>query len=258
MQYRTCRDIFLALEEIYKMRASGKLEKLIKIAEHELGVHYQIKSDKLMSQKKEFTAEICDLIGLAHLDRLHFPQNKNSMSGLEKLAAIFEVSIASMKLVVPYVFGNQRTYRDPAKPDTSYLGFKRNINRLEGLLKQARQPIEKCHLYHEMGKANLVQNNYEESRGFARRVIEESVTAENVLWKFLAQILICRTFLKQKKIIETCDSLKVANNFVDVFKNPKLSAVIAECVEVYTLFCFHVPKSKILPSCSQISEELLK
>ena len=232
MQYRTCRDIFLALEEIHKLRASGKLEKLIKTAEHELGVHYQIKSDKLMPRKKEFTAEICDLIGLAHLDRLQFSQNKKSMSGLEQLAAIFEVSITSKKLGVPYVFGNQRTYRDPAKPDTSYLGFKRNVNRLEGLLKQARLPIEKCHLYHEMGKANLVQNNYEEARSFARRVIEEAVAAENVLWKFLAQILICRAFLKQKNIIETFDCLKVANSFVDVFKNPKLSDVIAECVKV--------------------------
>lgn len=230
MQNKTRRDMFSALDEMHKMRESGKLEKLIKIAEHELGVHYQIKSEKLMPRKKEFSTEICNLIGLAHLDRLKFPQNE--MSGLERLAAIFEVSIAGKKIAVPYIFGDQSTYRDPAKPDTSFLVYKRNVTRLEERLKQSSLPIEKCHLYHEMGKQNLTQNNYEETRNFARKILDEAAAAGSVLWKLLGRILICRAYLMQKNFADINDNLRATLKLSDVFANPELSDVIRWCVKV--------------------------
>lgn len=232
MQYQTRRNMFLALDAMHRMRARGKLEKLIKIAEQELGVHYQIKSSKLMPRKEEFTTEICNLIGLTHLDRLVIPQNSSQMGALELLGTIFEVSVADKKVVVPYIFGEQSTYRDPAKPDTSFLVFKRNIARLEDRLKQARMPIERGYLYHEMGKYNLKQINYEECRNFARKVIDEAAAASSYLWGFLGRILICRAFLMQKNVLEINENLKISLIAAQPFQNTELNRVVESCVEV--------------------------
>lgn len=189
-QYATRREMFNALDEMLKCRESGKLKKLIKIAEHELFVHHQIKSKKVMPRKKEFAMEICNLIGLAHLDKLKFPQNHAELSGLEVLASWLDISFAQKNVVVPYVFGNQSTYRDPTEPDTSYLVFKKEMNRLEDQIQYTSMAIEKCHLYHEMGKQNLTQNKYEETRIFARKIIDEAHAACSYLWEFLGWIMI--------------------------------------------------------------------
>jgi hypothetical protein len=91
MQYQTRRDMFTALEEMHECRTSGKLEKLIKIAERKRGMLFQIKSDKLMPRKMKFTEEFCNLIGLANLDYLEMPQNSALLSNLQQLASIFDV-----------------------------------------------------------------------------------------------------------------------------------------------------------------------
>jgi hypothetical protein len=237
LQYQTRRDMFTALDEMNKLRAEGKLEKLIKIAEHELGVHYRIKSNNLMPRKKEFTVEICNLIGLAHLDRLKLPQSSLQLSTLEVLASIFDVSVVEGKAnVSPYVFGDQSTYRDPGKPDTSFLVFKNNIQRLEERLKNTTMPIEKCHLYHEMGKQNLLQMKIDEARNFARKIIDVAThDAESYLWEFLGQILMVRADVRAKNFVKCDESLKAALKLVDVFANPALKHVISESVKVEKL-----------------------
>lgn len=232
MQYQTRRDMFTALEAMHECRARGKLEKLIKIAEQELGVHFHVKSDKLMPRKKEFTAEICNLIGLAHLDKLKMPKKRARLSDLELLAVILDVSVADRNVAVPYKFGDQSTYRDPAEPDTSFLVFKQNINRLDERLKYSTMAIEKCHLYHEMGKQNLKQNTFDETRSFARKIIDEAHDASSYLWEFLGQILMCRADVMQKNFVKINDSFESAKKMVDVFGSPELSDVIGSCFEV--------------------------
>lgn len=207
LQYQTRREMFKALDEMNDCRAKGELKKLIKIADHELGYHYEIKPDCLMPRKKEFATEICNLIGLAHVDKLKLPSNYNQLNGLEQLAAIFKVSFSNKNAAVPYVFGDQSTYRDVGMPDVPFLLFKENINRLEERLKYSKMTIEKCHLYHEMGKQNLAQKKIDETRSFARKLIEEAVEADSYLWKFLGHILICKVniilelFSKKPEII---------------------------------------------------------
>lgn len=232
MQYQTSREISNALHEMLECRKSGKLKKLIKIAERELGVHHQIKSNKLMPHKNEVAAEICNLIGLAHLDRLNLPRNYAQLSGLELLASILKVSLANKYAVVPYVFGDQKTYRDPGEPDTSFLEFKANINRLEDRLKFASMPIEKCHLWHEMGKQNLTQTKFDESRSFARKVIDEANDAGSYLWEFLGRILVCRADVMQKNLIKINDSLKAAEKLVPTFEKPDLADAISTAIQV--------------------------
>lgn len=235
MKYSTCRDVFNSMEEMLKCRELGNLKKLIKIAEHELGIHHQIKSEKAMPRKKEFAIEICNLIGMAHLDKLKIPQNYADLSGLEVLAKLFNVSIANKNAVVPYVFGDQNTYRDPAEPNTSFLVFKQHVDRLEKRLKNSSMAIEKCYLLHEMGKQNLSQNKYDETRMFARKVIDESHAARSYLWEFLGHVLNLRADVKQKFFIKINDSLKTVKEMVDndigMLLDPDLKEAISMALE---------------------------
>lgn len=231
-QYQARRDMFTALEAMHVCRFSGKLEKLIKIAEHELGVSYQIRPEKLMPRRIEFTLDICNLIGLAHLDKLKLPQSLERPDKLAYLATVLDVSTADKNVILPYVFGDQKTYRDPAKPDTSFLVFKRNINRLEERLKYSNVPVEKCHLYHEIGKQNLTQGKFDEARIYARRVVDEASEAGSYLWRFIGHILSCRADVMEKNIVKIYDSFKAAGDVVGSFANPQLSDVIASCLQV--------------------------
>lgn len=230
LQYQTRRDMFAALDEMHRCRANGKLQKLIKIAEHELGMHYQIKSENLMPRRSEFTEEICNLVALAHLDKLKLPQSNTPLSSLEQLASIFRVSIDDKNAVVPYVFGVQSTYRDPAEPDTSFLVFKENINRLEKRLKYSTMSIERCHLYHEMGKQNLTQSKYDEARNFARRMMQQA-NGVSCLWQFLSQLLIVRADVMQKNFVKINMSLRTAHDLLNGFNNVELCRVIDTALE---------------------------
>lgn len=215
-----------------ELREKGELKKLIKIAEHELAYHYQIKPECLMPRKKEFQNEICNLIGLAHLDKLKLPQHGCETGGFDLLADILRVSFMNKQAAVPYVFGDQSTFRDVGTPDVLFLSFKMNIGRLEECLKYASMAIEKCHWYHEMGKQNLKQNKHDETRSFARKVIDEAHEAGSYLWKFLGHILICKADVAQKNALKINESLKAAREMVEVFQNPDLVDYVAEASEV--------------------------
>lgn len=233
MQYKTRREMFTALEQMHQMRADGKLNKLIEIAEHELGFHFQIKSEVLMPRKREFTTEICNLIGLAYLDKLKMPNNHVESEDLKFLAEVFEVSsIQGRKKAVSYVFGNQSTYRDPAEADTSFLVFKTTINKLENRLKSSQMPIEKCYLYHEMGKLNLKQNKLIETRNFGRKIIDEAELVGNYLWAFLGQILLVRADVMQRNVYKINGALTKAYEMVKNFKNETLETLLKDCLEV--------------------------
>lgn len=222
--------MFLNLEAILECRKEGNLKKLIKLAEHELGVHHQIKTKKVMPRKIEFATEICNLIGLAHVDKLKKPNSHKK--GLELLASILDVSLADKYAVVPYIFGEQSTYRDPGKPDTSYLDFKTNVDRIERRLKYSSLPIEKCHLFHEMGKQNLTQTNFEETRSIAQKIINEARDAKSFLWEFLGQIMFCRVDVKQKSVVRVNESLKNSLKTVEAFGDEELKEVIEEALQV--------------------------
>lgn len=232
LQNQTSRAMFKALEEMIELRAKGELKKLIKIAEHELAYHVQIKPECLMPRKKEFQNELCNLIGLAHLDKLKLPQRGFQSEGFQLLADIFRVSFIKKQAAVPFVFGDQTTYRDEDAPDVMFLSFKKNIGRLEECLKCASIAIEKCHWYHEMGKQNLKQNKHEATRRFARKVINEAHDAGSYLWKFLGHILICKADVAQKNAIKINESLKAAQGMVEVFENPELADYVAKASKV--------------------------
>jgi hypothetical protein len=233
LQYKTRCDMFSALEDMHECRAKGDLKKLIKIAEHELGVHYQIRSRKVMPRKEEFTSEICNLIGLAHLDKLKKPQADVQIDGWEFLAAMLGISIEQSVSV--YIFGNQSTYQDPTKLDSSFLTFKRHISHLEDRLKLSSMSIEKCYLYHEMGKRNFNQNRHDASRHLGYKVVDEASRIGSYLWEFLGQILIFRANVKQKNKVLTIESLTAASKIVDLFKNPALSDIISSALTVKKL-----------------------
>lgn len=224
-KYRTCRDMFIALDKMTELRKMGKLKNLIKVAEYELGTHYQIKSDKVMPRKKEFVMEICNIIGLAHVDKLKWSPNYEKFEKFELLAKIFNVNIQDKNLTVPYKFGDQSTYRDPGEPDTSFLVFKRNTNCLEERLKNSRMPMERCHIYHELGKQNLTQSKYDEVRNFSKKVIADAINCSR-LWEFLGAILVCRADIMQQNIAKFVDSIAVAINIAAEFNNDTLNEIL--------------------------------
>lgn len=262
-QYQTRCEMFTALESMHKCRANGDLKKLIRIAEYELGVHYQIKPEKLMPRKLEFILDICNLIGLAHIDKLKLPANCEQLGKLECLAAVLDVPLTDKNAIVPYVFGDQKTYRDPAEPDTSFLVFKRNIEWLEEHLKYATVPIEKCHLYHELGKQNLKQTKFDEARNYARKIVDEANEVDSYLWRFLGLILTCRAELMLRDPTQIRASLEAAAEAVELFENPDLSEVLDTCLWVRKLnetlirrfsieFCFVFPVVRWIVNHGQI------
>lgn len=224
-KYRTCRDMFIALDKMTDLRKIGKLKELINVAEYELGTHYQIKSDKIMPRKNEFVKEICNIIGLAHVDKLKWTPRYENFKEIKLLAKIFNVNIEDKNLKVPYIFGEQKTYQDPGEPDTSFLIFKKNVNRLEDRLKNSRIPLEKCHLYHELGKQNLTQSKYDEVRNFAKKVIAESRNCSR-LWEFLGVILVCRADIMQQNKTKFLDSVAIAIDIAAQFNNDTVNEIL--------------------------------
>lgn len=232
MQIQTQRDTSAALKNIRKLRCEGKLRKLIEIAEHELGFHFQIKPEALMPRRNEITEEICNLIGLAYLDRLKMPTHIRD-GGLANLAEVFEVSIDNKRVAPPYIFGQRSTYRDPAQPDTSFLVFKANMNRLESRVKFSTMAVEKCYLYHEMGRFNLRQSKFDESRKFGRKIIDEAeMMGRSYLWKILGQILIVRANVMQRNYIKIHESLIAAQTTVIKFGNNDLTNLLENCIKL--------------------------
>lgn len=232
MQIQTQRDTSAALKNIRKLRCEGKLRKLIEIAEHELGFHFQIKPEALMPRRNEITEEICNLIGLAYLDRLKMPTHIRG-GGLANLAEVFEVSIDNKRVAPPYIFGQRSTYRDPAQPDTSFLVFKANMNRLESRVKFSTMAVEKCYLYHEMGRFNLRQSKFDESRKFGRKIIDEAeMMGRSYLWKILGQILIVRANVMQRNYIKIHESLIAAQTTVIKFGNNDLTNLLENCIKL--------------------------
>jgi hypothetical protein len=232
MQKQTERASLAALAAMRDCRTRGDLAKLIKIAERELGLQYQIKQAKVVPRRQEFTVEICNLIGQAHVDKLKLPTSRSGLDGPRLLSLVFGVNSTDKRSVVPYVFGDESTYRDPAKPDTSFLVFGRNIKRLEERLKHSSMPIEKCYLLHEIGKQNLTQGKFSETRSVAGRIIDEAREAQSRLWEFLALALICRVDVSQKDFVKINQSLKEALTAADALANPALSDVIASALAV--------------------------
>jgi len=231
-QYQARRDMFNALDKLHKHRKEGNLKALICIAEHELGYNYQVKSEKIIPRKNEFITEICNLIGLAHLDKLKLPHDWEYRRGLQVLAKVFSVSLAKKNETVPYVFGVQSTYRDPGEPDTSFLQFKDNIHRLDERMKLASLPIEKWHLYHELGKENLRQSKFDEARAFARKIMDES--GENYLWRFVGKMLMLRADVKQINYARIVESLERALVIVELFQNPRLTETVKALLKIAT------------------------
>jgi hypothetical protein len=222
-----------ALENIRKYRAIGELDKLIKIAEHELGERFRIYSPKLIPLKNDFIADICNYIALGHIDKLTKLSTKITTASYDDygiLMKIFELPLRP--IAIPYLFGDQNTYRDPAEPDMSFLVFKNNINRLERRLEQ--QPmlrIERCHLYHEMGRENLKQQRIDEARTYGRRIVTEA-QGVSYFWIFLGYVMICRADVLQKLFKKAHETLTDAFQMIDIFKSDELKCVIATALEV--------------------------
>lgn len=236
LQYKLRNEMFDALSEIRQCRDDGKLNKLIKIADYELGTRYRVHAPELIPRRDEFTVDICNYIALAHIDVITKLPIESVISSSEnndnaKLTKIFNIDVRN-KHVVHYKFGVYSTYRDPAEPDTSFLTFKQNTALLEQRLNQRSVlVIEQCHLLHEMGRENLKQQRADEARNYGKKVVE-SADGVSHLWMFLGHMMVCRADVLQKKHDKVKETLIDAIGLVHVFKSDKLKHVLDATMKV--------------------------
>lgn len=234
LQYKIHREIFVSLVAMVECREEGKLDKLIKLAEHELGEHFRIYSAKLIPCINEFTVKICNYIALAHVDKLKLPLREHSTCNddYKLLMKILNIPIINRNVAVTYVFGDQTTYRDPAEPDTSLNSYKDNINRLDRRLQQKPMlKIEICHLLYEKGREGLKQQRIDEARTNGRKIVE---TAQGVshLWIFLGHLMICRADIMQRIFHKAKQSLAEAMNITKVYDCEELKVALNAAYEV--------------------------
>jgi hypothetical protein len=238
MQYKTRREQFNQLLRLKDLKDLGNLSGLIIEAEKYLGTFYQIIPSKFVPRKEEYITEICNIIALAHFDKIgissHF-ENLPDKFLEERLAALFKVSLTDKSQVGGYIFGVQSTYRDPAQPDTSFITFKHNIDRLDGRLQNAFLSIEKCYLYHEIAKQNLKQGKFDEVRNFARKTIDEAQKCGSLLWHFLGIFVSCKADVLQRNVLKLISTLNEAREIVELFKDEELLNLINVALKVRIL-----------------------
>lgn len=238
MQYKIRNDMFNALEAVRKCHREKKLEKLIKIAEHELGIQYRIYPSFLMPRKNDFVVDMCNYIAMAHIDDIikSFTMiNSKDSYEYDLLKKLLRVYWVPKNTAVPYVFGDQSTYRDPAEPNTSFLEYRRNIARLANRLAQKPMlKIERCHLLHEMGRENLKEQRLEEASELGRKIMAHAESVSHY-WIFLGHILLCRAGILQRQFDKALNGLEPALSIAKFFKSEELQLVLKKAIEVSSM-----------------------
>jgi hypothetical protein len=247
---RLCREIFIAMTEMVRWRKEGKLENLIKVAENELGLRFRVFSNRLIPRKNEFIVQICNYIAMSHIDMLVNPPQqlltgaKNSsierrkssnMDEYERLGQLFGLHTTSTNALAHYVFGDQSTYRDPmdVELDNEFTTFKNSTLLLKDRLRQTPMlDIEKCHIYYELGRTHLKQSLYDETKFYARHVVQIAEQFKHSIWKLLGYILVVRAEIMQKYLARLVESLEKVLKELDDIDIDGLKSIILEAIEV--------------------------
>lgn len=234
-QLKVRDEMFCQLRKLKKLRVNGELTKVVNYAEEILSTFYQITPDKLMPIKERFLTEICNLIGLAHLDKIKFKADYKNVPLQHRLKYIFNVPFIEKKRV-KYVLGDINTYTNPAEPDHEAIKTKLKIDTIEDRLKHCRFNLERCHLYHELAKTNVREKKFEEIRKFSRKVIEEANRTNNLLWVFLGLYMICKGDIIQSNLEMVVNTLNEAQKIVKLLKMDSAEEFVRESLKV----CFKI------------------
>lgn len=222
--------MFVHIKKCNEYREQRELSKLIEFSEKILTTFYLTTPDKYMPRKYEFITEICNIIGLAHMDKIKFKSDYPEVSE-KQLRYIFNIPIIDTN-PVKYIFGDRSTYINPAASDIQYLRLKEHLDFIESKLKHSQIPVERCHYYHEISKLYVQEGRFDEVRTFARKVVDESMKSNNLLWSFLGTYMTCKSYILQTNFQQAIVTLKTAKEIAVTIKKVEMVEFAESAIEV--------------------------
>uniref|UniRef100_T1GWB3 Uncharacterized protein n=1 Tax=Megaselia scalaris TaxID=36166 RepID=T1GWB3_MEGSC len=206
----TRRVCIIVLKKIKELRERGNIHELTNYVEEIMGDYIVLKTHKMLPWKFEFINEVHNILALAYMDSLIIAHFVSSFSTEEEqLFVMMHLPLyEEVAVVEKFVFGDKSTWVEPDAIDYAYIKYKKITKRLEMRLNFVEYPIEKCYLFHEIGRHHLMQNKFEECIAVARKAVEESNQCNNNVWKFLATLMICKSHIAQHKMEVAKDGIE--------------------------------------------------
>ncbi|XP_038114648.1 uncharacterized protein LOC6049605 [Culex quinquefasciatus] len=225
-RYKTYRDVYNQLDRMHELREQRNLPELLKFAEDTLWNYYQIKTKRVFPDQFKFTAEVCNLVGLAVLDQLEVPLNLMDDPLEDRLRHLFHLPpLRETALVVP-LFGDKSTFRDPAAPDKQYLSYRNRRLKLEHRLHHSKYPIERALLYHALAQTHLDGEQLDTARIMAGSVMRAAQEAGSNLWFALGTLQLVAADCLQRNVEKLARSLTSAAGAASALKCHRLRQVI--------------------------------
>uniref|UniRef100_A0A182IQJ5 Uncharacterized protein n=1 Tax=Anopheles atroparvus TaxID=41427 RepID=A0A182IQJ5_ANOAO len=213
-RYRAFRAVYNQLDHLTELRLQGRLGELLRFAGEILHDFYKTTTVRVLPEKGKLVREICNLVGLAVLDRLRIPPTLMDEPVEKRLLLLFAIPPAKESEVVVPVFGDIATYRDPTEPDHGYLRYKSKIAELERRYRHVQYPIERCFRDYQMAREHLVNGWLDDVKVMGQRMIDEAIGCGSHLWQLIGQLTIARAFCAQHNLEQLAVWLRTAGKLI--------------------------------------------
>lgn len=234
IQFRTRREAYEQLATIKKLRNTN-LRKMLDFVENALANFYAIKTHRVFPRKFEFINEICNVVGLAYVERLTIPQKLMVVPLSERMSLLLRIP-PEHKVVEDVVKKFGEKSMSSADLDSHFLKYKKKIDHFERRLLHAKYPIEKCYLYHEISLLHVAQRKLDEAKQIGRKMVEQSHNCGNFVWILLGYLSVVKAELLQGQIKGVAEKLQILeeiqgnyNEFVIQFI--KTAKMLTECLD---------------------------
>lgn len=201
-QHHTRIGAFLHLAEIKRLQKTNFVA-MLKWVDKIMSTVYATKTERVFPRKFEFVNEVYNIVGLAYLNRLRVPNNIMAVPQQQRMHLLLDEHFERkpkddvVAVTAAKVFSDRKAFIDPEAPDESYLAYKREVDHYERLLLHSVYPIEKCYLYHEIGKLHLAHRKLDETKQLALRMVECATVCGNYVWIVHGYLSMIRVDLAQ-------------------------------------------------------------
>uniref|UniRef100_A0A182W1C4 Uncharacterized protein n=1 Tax=Anopheles minimus TaxID=112268 RepID=A0A182W1C4_9DIPT len=214
-QYRAYRAVYNQFDRMHELREQGKTFELLRYGGDILNEFYKTTTTRVLPEKSKLVRELCNLIGLAVLDRLRIPPGLMDVPPEKRLLLLFEVPPAKETKVVVPVFGDISTYRDPTEPDHDYLRYKGKIAELERRYQRVQYPIERCLIDYQMARQHLLNGWLDDVKVIGNRMIDEAIGCGSHLWQLIGQLTVAKALCAQNNLEQLTVLLRTAAKLVE-------------------------------------------
>lgn len=207
IQFRTRRDSYEQLAKIKRLRNTN-FRQMLNVVECVLADFYAIKTKRVFPRKFEFINEICNIVGLAYIERLTIPSQLMIVPLAERMSLLLRIP-PEKKMVedTPKKFGEKSA--NASHLDTHFLVYKEKVDHFEGRLLHAKYPIEKCYIYHEICNLHVAQRKLDETKQIGKKMVEQSETIGNSVWILHGYLSVIRAELLQGQIKGVAEKLLI-------------------------------------------------